>query len=162
MNESINRKYLSGFVIANQGRVLVLKKFMSGKKLFPKLFINFVIGRDLMELEYSAIKEVLEKLKEEISYYHSYFSENPDSKLIHMVLAELNRDDWNVFHRKHFIHHLSQLDCFNYFSPFSSSSGSTFAISAMESSSFSLITLTPWVFLPITRRSFTLCLITIP
>jgi hypothetical protein len=44
----------------------------------------------------------------------------------------------------------------------SSSSGSTFAISAMLSSSLSLITLTPWVFLPITRRSLTLCLITIP
>lgn len=89
-------------------RLPAMKRFLLSEKPLPKLFINPVIGADLVELKYSKIEEAKKKLKEEISDYYNFFKQNPDSKPIHMIFGELNKAEWDVLHRKHFTLHLSQ------------------------------------------------------
>ena len=85
-----------------------LKKFLLSSQPFPKLYINPLIGTELVQLKYADIKEAIEKLKEEVSDYNDYFKQNPDAKPVHMIFGELNKEEWDIVHRKHFTHHLTQ------------------------------------------------------
>ena len=85
-----------------------LKRFLMGSKPLPKLFVNPLIGEDLSPLEYSSMEEALEKLKNEIDDYRVFFENNPDAKPVNVTFGELNLEEWDVFHKKHFTHHLSQ------------------------------------------------------
>jgi hypothetical protein len=85
-----------------------LKRFLMSSKSLPKLFVNPVIGEDLRPFEYSSIVEALEKLKYEIDDYAIFFENNPDAKPVNVTFGELNKEEWDVFHKKHFTHHLSQ------------------------------------------------------
>ena len=40
----------------------------------------------------------------------SFLSENSDFKAIHPFFGELNTEQWLLFQRKHFTHHLSQFN----------------------------------------------------
>ena len=93
----------------------VLKKFYCEKcKLIfegiprSKEFINPVFGPDLLPLEFSGIEEAKEKLKSEIKDYIKYFKDNPDAKPTNVTFGELNKEEWDIFHQKHFTHHLKQ------------------------------------------------------
>jgi len=85
-----------------------LKRFLMSSRPMPKLFLNPVIGEDLRPLEYSSFEEVMEKLKNEIDDYIIFFENNPDAKTINVTFGNLNNEEWDVFHQKHFTHHLSQ------------------------------------------------------
>ena len=85
-----------------------LKRFLMSSRPLPKLFINPVIGPDLLPLKYSNLDEAKAKLKEEIEDYFRYFEKNPDAKPVNVTFGELNREEWDTFHKKHFTHHLSQ------------------------------------------------------
>ena len=85
-----------------------LKRFLMSSRPMPKLFVNPVIGRDLRPLEYSSLEEAVEKLNNEIDDYVLFFENNPTAKPVHVTFGELNKEEWNVFHKKHFTHHLSQ------------------------------------------------------
>ena len=74
----------------------------------PKLFVNPVIGEDLLPLEYSSLEEAIDKLTNEIDDYVSFFENNPNANLVNVTFGELNKKEWDVFHKKHFTHHLSQ------------------------------------------------------
>ena len=89
-------------------RLPTLKSFLLSDKPFPKLYINPVIGPGLVELKCLDIEEAKEKLKEEVSVYYNYFKENPDAKPVHVIFGELNKEEWEIVHQKHFTHHLSQ------------------------------------------------------
>jgi len=89
-------------------RLPTLRRFLFSDRPLQKMFINPAIGSDLMKLRYKDIDEAKEKLREEISYYNKYFIENPYSKPTHMIFGELNKEEWDIFHKKHFTHHLSQ------------------------------------------------------
>lgn len=89
-------------------KIPALKRFLLSSKPLPKLFENPALGKGLSQLEYRSIDEAKERLNEEIGEYHSYFKKNPDSKTVNVTFGELNKDEWEVFHRKHFQHHLSQ------------------------------------------------------
>jgi hydroxymethylglutaryl-CoA reductase/oxepin-CoA hydrolase/3-oxo-5,6-dehydrosuberyl-CoA semialdehyde dehydrogenase len=85
-----------------------LKRFLMSSRPMPKLFVNPVIGEALRPLEYSSFEEAIEKLKKEIDVYILFFENNPDAKQVNVTFGELNKEEWNVFHKKHFRHHLTQ------------------------------------------------------
>jgi len=85
-----------------------LKRFLMSSRPMPKLFVNPIIGEDLRPLKYSSLEEAMRKLKNEIDDYELYFENNPDVKPVNATFGELNKEEWDVFHKKHFTHHLSQ------------------------------------------------------
>ena len=58
------------------------------------------------------ISENMEELKTELinstNTMLSFLSENRDFKSVHPFFGELNSEQWLLFHRKHFTHHLNQ------------------------------------------------------
>ena len=89
-----------------------LRRFLFSEKPLPKEFINPAIGADLLPLEFSSLEEAKEKLKSEIKDYIKYFKNNPDAKSVNVTFGELNKEEWDIFHRKHFTHHLKQFGLF--------------------------------------------------
>ena len=89
-------------------KISTLKKFLMGNRPMPKLFVNPVIGEDLRPLEYPSLEEAREKLKKEMDDFILFFENNPDANLVNVTFGELNKEEWDVFHKKHFTHHLSQ------------------------------------------------------
>ena len=89
-------------------KVPTLKKFLMGSRPMPKLFVNPVIGEDLRPLENSSLLEAIDKLTNEIDDHVIFFDNNPGAKTVNVTFGELNKEEWDVFHNKHFTHHLSQ------------------------------------------------------
>ena len=89
-------------------KIPTLKRFLMSSRPMPKLFVNPVIGEDLIPLENSSLLEAIEKLKNEIDDYVIFFENNPSANLVNVTFGELNKEEWDVFHKKHFTHHLSQ------------------------------------------------------
>ena len=87
-----------------------LKRFLLSARDLPKEYINPYIGPNLLPLKYSSLKETVSHLKEEINNYEEFFISNPDTKTVHVTFGELNKQEWDQFHSKHFTHHLSQFD----------------------------------------------------
>ena len=85
-----------------------LKRFLMSSRPLPKLFVNPAIGENLLPLEYTSLEEAKKILKQEIADYLNYFELNPEVKAINVTFGELNKAEWDIFHKKHFIHHLSQ------------------------------------------------------
>ena len=85
-----------------------LKRFLMSSRPMPKLFANPVVGKDLRPLKYSSLEAAVEKLKNEIDVYVLFFENNPGAKPVNVTFGELNKEEWDVFHKKHFTHHLSQ------------------------------------------------------
>lgn len=86
----------------------VQKRFLISNRPLPKLFINPIIGENLLPLEYETLDEAKQKFLDEINYYEKYFGLNPDFLQAHPVFGYLNKSEWDVFHKKHFEHHFSQ------------------------------------------------------
>lgn len=84
------------------------KRFLLSSRPLPKLFINPVIGPDLLPLKFSNLDEAKKMLKLELEDYYKFFRENSDAKTAHVTFGELKKDEWDIFHQKHFTHHLSQ------------------------------------------------------
>jgi hypothetical protein len=89
-------------------KIPTLKRFLMSSRPMPKLFVNPIIGEDLRLLKYSSLEEAMGKLKNEIDDYKLFFKNNPDVKPVNATFGELNKEEWDVFHEKHFIHHLNQ------------------------------------------------------
>ena len=85
-----------------------LKRILLSSRPLPRNFINPYLGEDLMPLEYKSLEEAKQILAEEIKDYYKYFEDNPDTFLTNVTFGDLNKDEWEVFHQKHFIHHFKQ------------------------------------------------------
>lgn len=85
-----------------------LKRFLISSRPLPKGFMNPIIGEDLLQLEYKNLDEAIKVLSQEVDDYYKYFEENPEALLLNVTFGELNKAEWEVFHDKHFTHHLSQ------------------------------------------------------
>ncbi len=85
-----------------------LKRFLMSSRQLPKGFINPLIGEELMPLEYENLEEAKIILKKEVEDYYKYFEEHPDASLVNPTFGELNKNEWDVFHEKHFTHHFGQ------------------------------------------------------
>ncbi len=89
-------------------KIPTLKRFLMSSRPMPKLFVNPVIGKDLRPLENSSLEEAIGKLKNEMNDYELYFKNNPGAKPVNVTFGELDKEEWTLFHKKHFTHHLSQ------------------------------------------------------
>ena len=85
-----------------------LKKFLMSNRPMPKGFVNPVVGPDNLPLNNSSLDEAKNKLEEEIEGYYRFFEEDPDAKPVNATFGELNKTEWDHFHKKHFTHHLEQ------------------------------------------------------
>lgn len=85
-----------------------LKKFLLSGRPLPKGFVNPVIGPENLPLKFSSINGAIAKLKEEIEDYHTFFKENPGAKPVNVTFGDLNKEEWDQFHKKHFTHHFKQ------------------------------------------------------
>ena len=85
-----------------------LKKFLMSSRPLPKLFVNPAIGENLLPLEYSSLEAAKNILNQEIIDYLNHFELNPEAKTVNVTFGELNKEEWDVFHKKHFLHHFSQ------------------------------------------------------
>ena len=86
----------------------VLKRFLMSDRPMPKGFVNPAIGSENLPPHHSSLQQAMAKLKEEIEDYHRFFEENPSAKPVNVTFGELNKCEWDQFHKKHFTHHLEQ------------------------------------------------------
>jgi len=89
-------------------KIPTLKRFLMSGRPLPKEFINPLIGEGLLPLEYENLEGAKLVLKKEVEDYYKYFEEHPDASLVNPTFGELNKNEWDVFHEKHFTHHLGQ------------------------------------------------------
>jgi hypothetical protein len=85
-----------------------LKRFLLSNRALPREYINPVIGADLQPLKYHDLKTAMSNLKEEIEDYNKFFAANPEATPLNVTFGQLNKEEWFIFHNKHFTHHLSQ------------------------------------------------------
>lgn len=67
--------------------------------------------QELMPLKYSSLEESKEQLIKAVKEYNSFFKENPDALTNHPRFGMMNYIEWELFHPKHFKHHLGQFNC---------------------------------------------------
>ncbi|MDQ7816321.1 MAG: DUF1569 domain-containing protein [Melioribacteraceae bacterium] len=89
-------------------KIPALKRFLLSERPLPKNFINPVIGEDLLPLEYKNLKSAFSALKSEIDDYYIFFETNPETLTTNPTFGNLNKEEWDLFHKKHFTHHLEQ------------------------------------------------------
>jgi len=89
-------------------KIPTLKRFLMSARPLPKEFINPLIGEGLKSLEYQNIEEAKLVLKNEVEDYYQYFEKHPEATLLNPTFGELNKNEWDVFHEKHFTHHFGQ------------------------------------------------------
>lgn len=95
-------------IYTEENRIPVLKRLFFGEREFPKEFMNPAIGPELLQLEFNDLQSAINQLETIFIRYDKFFTENPNVKTIHPILGYLTKEEWDVFHRKHFEHHLSQ------------------------------------------------------
>ena len=86
----------------------VLKKILLSSRPLPRNFINPVLGEDLIPLQFESLEETKKILSQEINDYYKYFEDNPDALLTNITFGNLNKNEWEIFHQKHFTHHFQQ------------------------------------------------------
>jgi oxepin-CoA hydrolase/3-oxo-5,6-dehydrosuberyl-CoA semialdehyde dehydrogenase len=106
LQASINEIEL--IVYTEERKIPVLKRLFSGDRELPKEFMNPAIGPELMNLEFENLDTAIKELENVLIRYDKFFEQNPSSKTIHPVFGLLEKSEWDVFHQKHFKHHLSQ------------------------------------------------------
>lgn len=55
-----------------------------------------------------SIATAREYLLAEIDDFNTYFRQHPEAKTVHHIFGKLNYEEWQLFHRKHFLHHFKQ------------------------------------------------------
>jgi oxepin-CoA hydrolase/3-oxo-5,6-dehydrosuberyl-CoA semialdehyde dehydrogenase len=103
---SINEINLN--VFSEERKIPVLKKLFFSERPLPKEFMNPAIGPDLLKLEFEDMITAIKELENVLIRYVRFFEQNPSTKTAHPVFGYLTKDEWDIFHKKHFKHHLSQ------------------------------------------------------
>ncbi|MFO7523995.1 MAG: DUF1569 domain-containing protein [Ignavibacteriaceae bacterium] len=95
-------------IVTDDRLLSIQKRFLLSSKPLPKLFINPIIGENLLPLEFDNLETAKKELINSINKYEEHFIINSDSTPAHPVFGLLNKTEWDVFHNKHFEHHFSQ------------------------------------------------------
>ena len=106
VQSSINEIMLK--VYSEESKIPVLKRLFFGDKDLPKEFMNPAIGPELMSLEFENLSSAIKELDNVLIRYEKYFDDNPSAKTIHPIFGLLDKSEWDIFHQKHFRHHLLQ------------------------------------------------------
>ena len=95
-------------IYTEERKITVVKRLFFGDRELPKEFMNPAIGPDLMNLQFKNLQASIPELENVLGRYEKFFRENPDVKTVHPVFGQLTKQEWDIFHKKHFKHHLSQ------------------------------------------------------
>jgi oxepin-CoA hydrolase/3-oxo-5,6-dehydrosuberyl-CoA semialdehyde dehydrogenase len=68
------------------------------------------LEEELKNLKHEDLATAKAKLLEAYDNYVAYFKEHPEARLKNIVFGNLNRYEWELFHRKHFNHHFEQFN----------------------------------------------------
>ncbi|WP_111671269.1 DUF1569 domain-containing protein [Algoriphagus litoralis] len=66
------------------------------------------LGDKLLDLRFPDLSAAKAELLKSINEYLVFFENNPNEQTIHPRFGKLTFTEWELFHRKHFDHHLSQ------------------------------------------------------
>ncbi len=95
-------------VYTEERKIPLLKRLFLGDRDIPKEFMNPAIGPDLLKLEFEDMITAIKELENVLIRYVRFFEQNPSTETAHPVFGYLTKDEWDIFHKKHFKHHLSQ------------------------------------------------------
>jgi oxepin-CoA hydrolase/3-oxo-5,6-dehydrosuberyl-CoA semialdehyde dehydrogenase len=76
----------------------------------PEGVKNPLLGDEPPVLKFADLPSAIDQLMMELDYFEEFYRENPDAKNMHMRMGELDKNEWNVFHGKHFKHHFKQFN----------------------------------------------------
>lgn len=75
---------------------------------FPKGIRAPGLDGNLLPLKFSDLKSAKTDLMKSLVEFNTYFLSDPDAKTIHPRFGMLSHEEWEIFHQKHFEHHLKQ------------------------------------------------------
>lgn len=103
---SINEINLNVFI--EERKIPILKKLFLGERALPKEFMNPAIGPELLTLEFKDLNNAIIELENVQKRYEQFFINNPSVKTAHPIFGYLTKEEWDIFHHKHYKHHLAQ------------------------------------------------------
>jgi len=71
---------------------------------------NPILGDEPPELRNTDFEKALDELFDEITYFETYYTSNPEATHTQPRMGKLNREEWEILHNKHFLHHFKQYD----------------------------------------------------
>ncbi|MDZ4666575.1 MAG: DUF1569 domain-containing protein [bacterium] len=71
-------------------------------------FVAPFIGAGLQPLNFASFELAQTELLAETDRFLAFWEKHPEAVFTHPIFGTLNRDEWYLFHRKHFTHHFSQ------------------------------------------------------
>ena len=86
----------------------ILKKILMSDRPMPRGFdspANKVLPQ---KYEFENLDTAIENLRKEVKDYYKYFEENPYAKTVNPTFGELEKSEWEQFHKKHLTHHFTQ------------------------------------------------------
>lgn len=86
----------------------VLKRILMSSRPLPRNFVNTVVGSELKPLINKNLDSAKKELIVQLNNIDEYFNKNPEAKPNNPTFGPLNKDEWIVFHQKHFTHHFTQ------------------------------------------------------
>jgi oxepin-CoA hydrolase/3-oxo-5,6-dehydrosuberyl-CoA semialdehyde dehydrogenase len=75
---------------------------------FPKGVKAPGLGENLLDLKFPDLNSAKSELVKSINDYLVFFGNNPNELTIHLRFGKLTFSEWELFHEKHFEHHLGQ------------------------------------------------------
>lgn len=66
------------------------------------------LEKELEQLKHDNLDTAKQNLLEAFDNYIAFFKAHPEATLKNIVYGDLNRYEWNLFHRKHYNHHFEQ------------------------------------------------------
>jgi hypothetical protein len=89
---------------------IIKKTIIYSNKEMPIGFKAPMLNDELLELKFPNLKFAISVLLSELNGFDKYFEENKDATPINPTMGELNKQEWIIFHNKHFEHHFKQFN----------------------------------------------------
>lgn len=93
---------------SDEKKLPVLKKILMSDRPMPKGFDSPANRLVKQEYEFESFEVAKEALQLEVENYFKCFAEKPKATFINPSFGELNKEEWDQFHKKHLTHHLTQ------------------------------------------------------
>ena len=93
---------------SEESKLPVLKKILMSERPMPKGFDSPANRLVPQNYEYRDIEEAKNNLRCEVDNYYKVFEENPEAVFVNPTFGQLNKEEWEQFHKKHLTHHLTQ------------------------------------------------------
>jgi len=104
----------------SQGRITLPEKEPSERALEAKKAILYGdmdlprgikapgVGEQLLDLRYGTLEEAKKGLEKALEDFHLYYAQNKALRHYHPAFGQLDYEEWQAFHQKHFKHHFGQ------------------------------------------------------